>query len=287
MNSCELYIRLAPHQFDSELAQITWTYSYMKSGRAALFVDRALRYETKYKFPRYTTWDAFHTAFVEEFFPKNERQRALTRLETSAYHQNKRSMDEYVDEFKDLVDLSGYSEGLAIVMKFRKGLRRDVQDQIAQLARGRPDDADPNAWYEAALACAENIEANTLFHGASRNPTTTSSFRTFASIPVAPAPPRFQQFTPPARVPQNPVPMEIDAARSKAPVPETCYRCGETGHRKFQCPRRFDIRHMTMDECDEWWQGRARAEDAKEVAHKEEEARVEEEGAEDFQTCSE
>ena len=44
---------------------------------------------------------------------------------------------------------------------------------------------------------------------------------------------------------------------------------------------------MTMDECDEWWQGRARAEDAKEVAHKEEEARVEEEGAEDFQTCSE
>ena len=68
-------------------------------------------------------------------------------------------MDDYIDEFKDLIDLAGYKEGLAIVMKFCKGLRRDIQDQIAQLAHGRPADHDISAWYDAALCCAENLES--------------------------------------------------------------------------------------------------------------------------------
>ena len=87
-------------------------------------------------------------------------------------------MDDYIDEFKDLIDLAGYKEGLAIVMKFRKGLRRDIQDQIAQLAHGPPADHDISAWYDAALCCVENLESNALFHGSSRAPT-TPNFRVF------------------------------------------------------------------------------------------------------------
>ena len=166
LNSCELYLRLASHQFNSETSQIAWVYSFMRTGRAALFVNHILRTEAQTGTSRYPTWKEFCQAFQEEFFPKNERQRALTRLETSSYHQNKRSMDEYVDEFKDLIDVASYSEGLVIVMKFRKGLRHDIQDQIAQLAHGRLDDGGPSAWYNAALCCAENLESNALFHGA-------------------------------------------------------------------------------------------------------------------------
>ena len=271
LNSCELYLRLASHQFDNETSQIAWVYSFMKTGRAALFVDRVLRIESRTGTSRYSTWKEFRQAFQEEFFPKNERQRALTRLETNSYHQNKRSMDEYVDEFKDLIDVAGYSEGLAIVMKFRKGLRRDIQDQIAQLAHGRPDDGDPSAWYNAALCCAENLESNALFHGAIRPPATTSTFRSFA-----PTPPQSQTFSPSriapapqARTPQYPVPMDIDATKKKASTPEVCYRCGEPGHRKPDCPRRFDIRHMTMDECEEWMQEKVLRQDAEEIARKE------------------
>jgi len=33
-----------------------------------------------------------------------------------------------------------------------------------------------------------------------------------------------------------------------------CYRCGQAGHRKPECPKRFDIQHMTMEECEEWMQ---------------------------------
>ena len=111
-------------------------------------------------------------------------------------------------------------------MKFRKGLQHDIQDMIAQLAQGRPDDANPLAWYEAALTCAENQESNALFHGASRAPSTTSSFWNFtmAPTPSTPAPlPRFPTFATPVRVPQNPVPMDIDTAKKKGLSPEVCY----------------------------------------------------------------
>jgi hypothetical protein len=287
LNSCELYIRLAPHQFENDAAKVAWAYSYMKTGRAALFVDRMLRYEARSLSPRYTDWVNFRMAFKDEFFPKNERQRALTRLETNAYHQNKRSMDEYIDEFRDLIELAGYKEGVAIVMKFRKGLRRDIQDHIAQLAHGRPADSDPQAWYHAALCCAENQESNALFHGVARAPITTTSFRTFTSAPshsIPVGPPRFQAPPVAPRPTQNPVPMDIDATRKKTNLPDVCYRCGEPGHRKPQCPRRFDIRLMSMEECEEWMQEKALGKDAEEIAQREEELaqEIEKEEGKDF-----
>jgi hypothetical protein len=39
-------------------------------------------------------------------------------LESDHYFQGKRTVDAYVDEFEDLIDLSGYSDDLAIVLKF-------------------------------------------------------------------------------------------------------------------------------------------------------------------------
>jgi len=85
----------------------------------------------------FATWAEFKRKFTEEFCPKNEAQMALTKLETSTYYQNRRSMDEYIDEFRDLINQAGYSEGLAIVTKFRRGLQRDIQDLIAQLPVGQ------------------------------------------------------------------------------------------------------------------------------------------------------
>ena len=77
--------------------------------------------------------------------------------------------------------------------------------------------------------------------------------------------------------------MEIDAAKKKAPIPEICYRCGEPGHKRLQCPKRFDIRHMSMEECEEWLREKALQKDAEEVAEKH--AEVEEE--QDFRKCDE
>jgi hypothetical protein len=94
----------------------------MKTGCAALFVDCVLREEARTARKHFSTWNAFRATFMEEFLPKNEVQHALTWLETTLYHQGGRSMDEYIDKFRDLIDQAGYREGLVIVMKFHKGL---------------------------------------------------------------------------------------------------------------------------------------------------------------------
>ena len=39
LNLCELYINLVPHQFVDDHAKIMWAFSFMKSDRAACFMD--------------------------------------------------------------------------------------------------------------------------------------------------------------------------------------------------------------------------------------------------------
>jgi hypothetical protein len=102
------------------------------------------------------------------------------------YHQGKCTLNEYIDEFHDLIDLAGYTEGMAIVMKFIKGLQTDIQDQIAQLPYGRPDNDEPEEWYKAVVNCTENRHTNVIFHGPLH--TTTSSFSCITFTPMAPKP---------------------------------------------------------------------------------------------------
>ena len=56
---------------------------------------------------------------------------ALAKLETPSYFQGHQTVDEYIDDFQDLIDQAGYQKGLAIVIKFRHGLQHDIQDIIA------------------------------------------------------------------------------------------------------------------------------------------------------------
>lgn len=249
LNSCELYMNLAPQQFADEVSKVHWALSYMKSGRASLYADRILRFEAKNGTPRYQTWITFREDFVKTFCPKSEAQRALTRLETAEYHQGRRTVDEYIDEFRDLIELAGYTEGLAIVVKFRRGLSREIQDQVATMPTGRPADNQPEAWYEAAALCDENRITNAAFFAAKPTPTrhTTSMFRPPPTFPTpavrtTPAPP-----LPTPHLPA-PVPMDVDAARRRANTPPTCYRCGQTGHLRRDCSLRHDTRYMTLEE---------------------------------------
>lgn len=244
---------LAPRQFADDQARIGWTLSYMKLGCTSLFADRVLCHQSKNGTLRYADWGTFCTEFVEMFCPRNKGQHALTRLETDDFHQGWRTVDEYTDEFRDLIELAGYTDGLVIVMKYRRGLSSNIQVQIATMTIGRPKDNEPREWYKAAALCDENCRTN-----AAKSPHVPQTTAHIARTPAQPfrAPP--QAFTPmyhrplpvtplpmPALLPG--VPMDIDAARRKFGVPPTCYRCGKTGHLCRDCPRQ-DTRQMTMDE---------------------------------------
>jgi hypothetical protein len=66
---------------------------------------------------------------------------ATNTLEGNTYFQRNRN----VNKFQDLISESGYTSPKTIVVKFRWGPR----DAITTMAVGRPDDLDPEGWFEA------------------------------------------------------------------------------------------------------------------------------------------
>ena len=47
--------------------------------------------------------------------------------------------------------------------------------------------------------------------------------------------------------------MDIDASKQLWPTPTAvCFRCKQPGHLKVDCPQRFDVRMMTVEERNEW-----------------------------------
>jgi hypothetical protein len=110
----------------------------MKSGPAALYTNQVLQKETSGDLPLFLSWTDFGQDFTSKFCPQNKATVALTKLESTGYYQGQKAVDDYIDEFSELINKAGYIEGLSIVMKFGKGLDREVQDQIAEMGQGRP-----------------------------------------------------------------------------------------------------------------------------------------------------
>jgi hypothetical protein len=171
-------------------------------------------------------------------------------------------VDEYVDDFRELIDQAGYTEGLAIVVKFRRGLNKAIQDQIANIPIGRPADNDPETWYNAAIRADENRIANSLFHSGSMTTRTSGILPNFHRPTPAPMPR-------PPPLPE-PVPMDIDAARKNRDTPDVCRRCGKPGHWAKNCEKRFDIRFMFAEEREEWMQNATLIANARDEEEKEE-----------------
>jgi hypothetical protein len=253
LNSCRLYISLSSSEFADDQGKIHWVLSYMKSGRASTFADRVLRHEDKTQKNRFATWAAFQTTFAAAFCSENDATHALMRLEGSRYFQGRRTVDEYVDEFEELIDQAGYTDDLAIVMKFRRGLDEAIQNKIAETGFGRPSDDQPEAWYAAARRLDLNRLANEAFRGpyvrrpvqqAPANPTPTRGG--FIRLPNPTSQP------PPQAVRPTPRPTFTGTTPTSTPRPPmTCFRCGITGHGARDCPQQFDVRSMTMDELSE------------------------------------
>ena len=72
-------------------------------------------------------------------------------------------MDEYLDEFQDLITEAGYSDPKTIVVKFCRGLDTQIQNAIATMPSGRPSNMVPMDWYTAARTIDQNQATNEAF----------------------------------------------------------------------------------------------------------------------------
>jgi hypothetical protein len=121
----------------------------------------------------FTSWHNFTEEFTTMFCPENKATTPLMQLESDWYYQGKQNVEAYIDKFKDLVDLSGYTDPIAIVLKFRYGLNLMTQDRITESGMDRPSDMDFNSWFKAARCLDLRHLANEAFHLASRRPPLT------------------------------------------------------------------------------------------------------------------
>jgi hypothetical protein len=97
---------------------IHWALSYFKGGCAASFTERILWQELRSGKMCFASWSDFTEEFVLMLCPENEATTALMRLKSDRHFQGKQNVEAYIDEFKDLIDLSGYADPIAIVLKF-------------------------------------------------------------------------------------------------------------------------------------------------------------------------
>lgn len=257
LNSCELYMHLANSRFSDDQQRIHWALTFCKTGRAARFADRILRYERTHNLAKYASWTVFVADFKVRFCENYEQVRALTQLEGDSWHQRNSSVDDYIDSFEELVDLAGLSTDAGLVMKFRRGLNKDIQDKVAEMETP-PQLSDLEAWKEAARRFYQNVEANKAFIRQARPATTLTPSRGILPVrhnlsprPLPAVPPRPNLFAsfkakpdfaeaPKSKL-EGPIPMEVDSSRARS-FPATCHRCHQPGHFAKECPTRYDVR---------------------------------------------
>ena len=61
---------------------------------------------------------------------------AINALEGAFYHQGSQMVDDYLDNFQVLVSDAGYMDPQTLVVKFQRGLRIGIQNQIATMPYG-------------------------------------------------------------------------------------------------------------------------------------------------------
>ncbi|KAF5376260.1 hypothetical protein D9615_008526 [Tricholomella constricta] len=242
LNACKLYFSLC----GEVLPTTTPKYRVFQFGTA------------KDVFP---AWKDFEDTFRGEFFLFDEVADAALILESTAYFQNSRSIDEYIDSFRSLWVKAGYPDGRHLVLKFRRGMDPKLSRRLGSITTGRPHDEKIEEWLRIARSQDFIMRSEDDFHRRmvptkapdSRQPTAAAARWAFATAPApapAPAPPapRAPVAPAPRPIPQG-IPMDVDRMRDRvAPADDHCFRCKKKGHYSRDCPLRWDVRHMLDDE---------------------------------------
>ena len=144
------------------------------------------------------------------------------------------------------------------MVKFRRGLRLGIQNQIATMPYERPANTNPDTWYRAAWRIDQACLANEAFQSISCSipsapPKTVSARPSPLSVArLPPALPLPVTPKPPLPAPSMGIPMDVDTTKkTRSLPPRGCYRCGDANHLVRDCPHRMDVHQLTAEQWEE------------------------------------
>ena len=131
-----LYLHLAPEQFSYDEEKIFWILAFFKDRRTVRWSENLFRQKADTGVFPTQSWADFEQQFWSQFFPVNAEADAVNALEGSSYYQGNWTVDDYLDRFLTLVSDAGYTDLRTLVVKFCRGLKTNIQGQIATMPFG-------------------------------------------------------------------------------------------------------------------------------------------------------
>jgi len=95
LNSCSLYIHLAPEKFHDEQEKILWALMFFKGGRTTKWSENMFCQEVDTGVFPIQTWGDFEQQFWIYFFSVNVKADVINALEGASYHQGDWTVDDY------------------------------------------------------------------------------------------------------------------------------------------------------------------------------------------------
>jgi hypothetical protein len=190
---------------------------------------------------------------------EDELTMALTTLESTRYFQGRKSVNEYIDDFQELVDLAGCMDNVSIVMKFRRGLDPTIEKHLVVSENPIPIDG-LQAWYDRSRRYDASQRTHAAFVTGTSRPPPQHGFPR-GTFPKPPLPPfgtttnLSTQTLPPTQ--------RSDGTRPRPPAPlpdgrhapkpdDTCDLCGRPGHTSRTCYVRQRVHALNANDHQDW-----------------------------------
>ena len=222
LQKCTLYFTFNEDKFNTDKKKVIYALMLMNGGTAGPwasdFITQVLAQPATNPTP-YGTWEQFKTEIRESFEDVDDAASARVALKNLA--QGKRSVEEYIIEFKNVISRCGITQFAIIADFFYAGLNRPLREKMFALAT-MPETAKnmytTAARLEQQWKLGQSYDKN---HGAKKH--------TFTP----------RRYTPKERDPDA---MDVDRMtteeREKHYREGRCFNCHEIGHLSRTCPKK-------------------------------------------------